>query len=517
MTEVTPMPDAWKPEGAWTSQPRLWGTPTTVDGLAGEEVVLLQELGDVWMRHQERNRRLTEYYEAKQPLRDFGTTVPEQIKAHYVPVGWARKAVDMLAELCVFDGFVAPGTDDPFGLNARLSRAGFSGVLQQAVQTALIHGCSFLAVLRDADGQPVVRTHTAESAAAIWDYTRRQVKACMAVTDMDEHRNATGLVLYLPTRSVSLSLAGGKWTVTGSAPTSGDGCDVFRIAYKPTEVKPFGRSRISRDAMRIIDAADRTIVRAEANAEFYAFPKIFMLGTSPELADMNPDEALRLYMGRMNVVSRDVDGDSPTVTQLAAGSMDPHLSMLKAWASMFASAMNIPASSLGVVADSNPTSADATNAQREDLIIEAQHCDRDFGQSLLQVARRIVKATQPGVADSDLDGLQADWRNPNTPSASMNADAFSKLAAAIPGFSTSDVGWARAGLSRGEIIRLRATQTETQADSALAQLIAADGIRTSGESETTGTTEATQDADEEAGGPAGDSPEQGGGARGQRA
>lgn len=76
-------------------------------------------------------------------------------------------------------------------------------------------------------------------------------------------------------------------------------------------------------------------------------------------------------MGRYNMISKDIDGQSPTVTQLAASSMDPHLTMLKSWAAMFASAMNIPASSLGIVSDANPTSADATEAQREDLIIEA--------------------------------------------------------------------------------------------------------------------------------------------------
>lgn len=108
------------------------------------------------------------------------------------------------------------------------------------------------------------------------------------------------------------------------------------------------------------------------------------MGTSDELASLSADAALKLYMGRYNMISKDADGDSPTVTQLAASSMDPHLTMLKSWAAMFASAMNIPASSLGIVSDANPTSADATEAQREDLIIEARHCDRDFGESILQ-------------------------------------------------------------------------------------------------------------------------------------
>ena len=185
---------------------------------------------------------------------------------------------------------------------------------------------------------------------------------------------------------------------------------------------------------------------------------------------MSADAALKLYMGRYNMISKDADGDSPTVTQLAASSMDPHLTMLKSWAAMFASAMNIPASSLGIVSDANPTSADATEAQREDLIIEARHCDRDFGESILQAARLVARIQDPSVSDDDLMKLQVDWKNPNTPSSSMSADAFSKLAGSIDSFANSEVGMTRAGLSRSEIVRLKADQRKAQAGQVLDQI-----------------------------------------------
>lgn len=292
----------------------------------------------------------------------------------------------------------------------------------------------------------------------------------MAITDVNNDNEAIGLVLYMPTRNISVSRSLGTWYVQGSQPTVNGECSVFRLAYKATEVKPFGRSRISHDAMNIIDGANRTIVRAEANAEFYAFPKILLMGTSDELASLSADAALKLYMGRYNMISKDADGDSPTVTQLAASSMDPHLTMLKSWAAMFASAMNIPASSLGIVSDANPTSADATEAQREDLIIEARHCDRDFGESILQAARLVARIQDPSVSDDDLMKLQVDWKNPNTPSSSMSADAFSKLAGSIDSFANSEVGMTRAGLSRSEIVRLKADQRKAQAGQVLDQI-----------------------------------------------
>jgi len=506
MTQVTEAPDGWAPMGGDVRQPELQAPPSSVDGLTGEENGLLAGLSDVWTRHRARNRTLTEYYEAKQPLRWPGDMkVPDSIKRQYTPVGWARKAVDMLAELCVFEGFVSPKASDPWNLTATLQRIGFGGILQQAIQTALIHGCSFLATLRDAQGRPVVRTHTAESAAALWNYPERRVEACMAVTDMDRHDNVTGLVLYLPDRTVGVRRVDGVWTLTGWQPSIDGTCGVQRLAYKPTETKPFGRSRISRDAMRCIDAADRMLVCVDANELFYSWPKIFILGASDDLAAMSPDDALRAYMGRMQIITKDSDGDSPQVVQLASSGADSTIQAFKMLASMFASSMNIPASSLGVVADSNPTSAEATDAQREDLIIEAQRCARDFGQSLLGMARLVVRAADPSVSDSDLDQLQADWRNPNTPSASMSADAFTKLASAIPGFADSDVGWARAGLSRGEIIRLRARRTQTESDSALLRLLSDDAQQGTG-------TEATAGDDDGPGEEAGGEPGQGGAA-----
>ncbi len=469
--EVTAAPaERWPRTSSISGIPKL-NVPSSITGLTDMENALLAELGDVWIRHAERNHRLSAYYEAKEPLNDFGLAVPDKIKENYTPLGWARKAVDMLAELCVLEGFVAPGMEDPFGLQETIARLGFTSVLQQSITSALVHGCSFLTVGRGADGMtPTIRTNTAESSAAVWDYQNRRVKACMTVSDVDSDDNATAITLYMPDRTILVERDDSSWDVTADEDSVDGRCMAFRIAYKPTQTKPFGRSRISRDAMRLIDGANRIMVRAEANAEYYAFPKILLLGTSDDLANVSGEQALRMYMGRYNVISKDEDGQTPSVVQLAASSMDPHLTMLKSWASAFASAMNIPASSLGVVSDSNPTSAEATEAQREDLIIEARHADRDFGEGVLEAVRMAVRLTDPSVSESDLLKLQCDWINPSMPATSMSADAFSKLAGSITGFGDSEVGLSRAGMSRSEIIRLKADQRKANASKILDQV-----------------------------------------------
>ncbi len=75
--------------------------------------------------------------------------------------------------------------------------------------------------------------------------------------------------------------------------------------------------------------------------------------------------------------------------------------------------------------------------------------------------------------------LQVDWKNPNTPSSSMSADAFSKLAGSIDSFANSEVGMTRAGLSRSEIVRLKADQRKAQAGQVLDQIEACANRRSS--------------------------------------
>lgn len=70
--------------------------------------------------------------------------------------------------------------------------------------------------------------------------------------------------------------------------------------------------------MGLIDGANRILLRTEANEEFYAYPKYLLLGTSPEFAQAADENALHMYMGRWNAISKDEDGDRPSIVQLSA-------------------------------------------------------------------------------------------------------------------------------------------------------------------------------------------------------
>ena len=110
------------------------------------------------------------YHEAKQAMGRFWESTPRRSPSRIIRrrLGWARKAVDMLAELCVFEGFCLAGVDDPFELQDFMSRIEFTSVPQQAIQTALDPRLFVPQRRPGLRGRPLIRTHTAESSAAVW-------------------------------------------------------------------------------------------------------------------------------------------------------------------------------------------------------------------------------------------------------------------------------------------------------------------------------------------------------------
>jgi hypothetical protein len=77
------------------------------------------------------------------------------------------------------------------------------------------------------------------------------------------------------------------------------------------------------------------------------------------------------------------------------------------------------------------------------------------------------------VLPDELRRLHAMFTDPAMVSPTAAADAFSKRAAAIPGFAESEVGLESAGLTREQIIRFQADQKRAQAGDRLTQLVAA--------------------------------------------
>ena len=115
---------------------------------------------------------------------------------------------------------------------------------------------------------------------------------------------------------------------------------------------------------------------------------------------------------------------------------------------------------------------DTLNCEEDKVTMEASLTEDLEADSLdaVELNMALEDACGVSVPDEELMKLQVDWKNPNTPSSSMSADAFSKLAGSIDSFANSEVGMTRAGLSRSEIVRLKADQRKAQAGQVLDQI-----------------------------------------------
>ena len=131
--------------------------------------------------------------------------------------------------------------------------------------------------------------------------------------------------------------------------------------------------------MSIVDSAMRTVKRSEIAAEFYSVPQKYVLGTDP---DSEPLDKWSSAMSMMLEITKDTDGDTPTVGQFQQQAMTPHLEQLKMFASLFAGETGLTLDDLGF-ASGNPASSEAIKAAHENLRLRARAAQRSFGSGFL--------------------------------------------------------------------------------------------------------------------------------------
>ena len=123
----------------------------------------------------------------------------------------------------------------------------------------------------------------------------------------------------------------------------------------------------------------RTVKRSEISAEFYSVPQKFVLGTDSEA---EPLDKWTAAMSAILEITKDEDGDKPTVGQFSQQSMGPHLDQLKMFASLFAGETGLTLEDLGF-SSGNPASSDAIKASHENLRLKARAAQRTFGSGFL--------------------------------------------------------------------------------------------------------------------------------------
>ena len=462
-----PQPDTWAELPVVPPEPDLpWSLP---DKWAFE----IYDLYGVWYRNLERNMTRFAYYDGRNRLKDFGISTPPELLNVETVVGWPNKAVMALATRSRLDGFTANGDELQAALDGVAQRSNLHVKYRQTVEAEGVYGCSFATVGMTPQGARI-DMHDAEHAAARWDDATGRTAYGMTVALGPE--GLERFTLYSDDANVHVWLDHGTMLWRWQAEPHIMGRSLMEgFAYRPTQRKPYGQSRITRAVMSITDSAVRVALGGDVSYQFAVSPQKYLLGADRDA--LRGKTKWEAYIGNiMGVSYNGVDGVMPQFGQLQQASMQQTVDYMRLLAARFSGETNVPISQLGVIHD-NPSSAEAIYAASEPLIIECQDLNDNSRETLRSLAQMCMAAEQ-GVS---LENLGDEWRdftpnfaNPAMPSIVSTADAAVKIAGVVPGFAGTEVFFKMIGLPEDTRREVRTELTEATADAMLAQLFGTD-------------------------------------------
>lgn len=374
------------------------------------------------------------YFNANQSVVDLGISMPKNFLGLKPGVGWASRAVNTLSDRINFDGFA----NDKVGINDLLDDTGAFTVFGKAKSDALIAGCAFIAVLPTEDSVKLL-PFTAVEATGTIDQRTGLLDNGLAVLRWYQYdeTNASargwskvGLVpqdYALFTKDYTAYFINQQLAWITANPTKRPLLHV--ITHRQSADRPFGKSRISNTVRRIIDEVGRLKVRYEIAAEFYSTPQRYING----LADGSVDNAtLEAALGKIWTITKDEDGEKPEIGQLAQMSINQFSDQKKDLARDFCAETALTLRNLGYET-ANPTSAESLSAMSDDLLLEAQACQTEFGREFREIAisaRMAIDKTD--IIPSGLRAIEAAWKPVFQIDVASAGDAAYKLIQAMP-------------------------------------------------------------------------------------
>lgn len=447
-----------------------------VPGLSPDENALLGKLVEQLAAKERRNLLRSSYYDGRRVLSQVGGVIPAAYQNLAFVLGWAAKGVDGLARRCNLDAMVWPDGDiGSLGMRELAASNFLFSELSQGRTDSLIHGVSYLITTQGVAGEPKALVHAKDAlnATGMWNPRRRSLDNLLSVTSRKDGL-ITGFVLYLDGMTVTADKSDGKWQVERSEHPWHVPAEP--LIYHPRASRRMGRSRISRPVMSIQDSALRALRRLEAHMDIYAIPKLMVLGADESIfknADGSPKASWQVVMGRVLGIPDDEDAANPRadVRQLAAESPQPHLAQLNALAKLMARETDLPDSDFAMTDMANPTSAEAYNASRENLIAEAEGATDDWSVAVQRTVTRAL-AIQNGldVIPEQWATIAPKWRSPIYISKAAAADAGAKQLAAVPWLAETEVGLELLGLDSQQIQRAMADKRRAAGRAVLAAL-----------------------------------------------
>ena len=393
-----------------------------IANVSDDERSLVRAVLAEWNARLRKNAKRSLYYDTEQAFKDLGIALPPQLRNSKTVLGWASQAVRKPAMRTQFEGLRMPGSENPFELDEVLTRNAFALEFGQAVVSAYTHGVSFVTVGKGGPGEVPV-----------------QIAVTVSETANDR---PTEFVAYLPDVVLWCTFTPGSGWFAERIPNPAGRALVVPVLNDPQLRRPFGRSRLTNAVMELNDMAVRAYVRMEGNAEFYSSPQIALLGVDEAAfgGGIPESQKFKLAMERLLALTKDADGDSPSLHQLSQASMQPHSDMLRTIAAAFSAETAIPVSSLGIIHD-QPASAEAIRADEHDLLIDASYHNKHIHSASVRDIATLAVMVRDDLSEPPAEAwkVSARFADPEFRSMSAQSDAVQKLAASMEQIAKWDV------------------------------------------------------------------------------
>ena len=451
-------------------------------GLTPEARAQMGALLDEFERHNSKNRLKRRYFEQRVTVGEcnLGIALPRSLARFEMSCCWPEKAVTVLKDRSIFDGYVAADGTTPDLLASIVRDNRLTSQYNKAVGDELMHGVVFATLSAGGASGVTIRFHSGETAAGIWDGGAQRLACGFAIMATERTRDGWDVPsvvnLYTDDAVWVIRRDRDRWRAEGHAQAMGRPLMVAMANEGGTTKRPLGRSRVSRSVRDLTRGYIRTMSLATVALEFATSPQKYLLGITDEQYDALISDKFKAYMGSMLLATRDENGDVPQFGQLTQGSITPHVEMLRSLATQFAAATSLSVTDTGVVNDANPTSADAVAAANEKLIVRAQELNRENGDALYTIAlmAQAIAGNKPLDALTDSErAVMAKFQNPAMPSVASTADAAVKIASVDPSFGGTEVFYEMLGFDAPTIARIMAQRRRNVGNSLLDGLVGA--------------------------------------------
>ena len=320
------------------------------------------------------------YYDMKHTAKDLSKIMPEQFDWLRPVLGWCAKAADSISDRIVFEDF----TNDTMELNEIFDLNSKDVLTDSTVSSAVVTSCSFIYV-SIADGIPRLQAIDGGNATGILDPVTHMLTEGYAVLERIKSTTETRWSSYFGTPAVEAYFTAEETQIyrygklAERYPNPAPYALLVPVIHRPDPIRPFGRSRISRACMDLMDSALRTLKRSEVSAEFYSFPQKYLLGLDP---DTEMPDKWQATISSFLRFDKDGEGEHPVLGQFQQQSMTPYNEQLKTIASMFAGETGLTLDDLGF-STANPSTPEAIRASHETLRLAARKAQRDFAVGFL--------------------------------------------------------------------------------------------------------------------------------------